>query len=70
MVLYPLEFAECYLDSPFFRSNIQEYEEELERTDSQIKKLIKVGQDLALLALSMNNFFSFVLKYVLKFYLF
>lgn len=42
MVLLPLEFSECYIDSPWFRENIQHYEEELERTNSQIKQLIKV----------------------------
>ncbi|XP_039273762.1 rho GTPase-activating protein 26-like isoform X2 [Styela clava] len=41
MVLHPLEFSECFLDSPWFRQSIKEYEDELERTNSQIKSLIK-----------------------------
>ena len=43
MVLHTLEFSECYLDSPWFRENVQRYEEELETTNSQIKQLIKVS---------------------------
>ncbi|XP_076819456.1 rho GTPase-activating protein 26-like isoform X2 [Clavelina lepadiformis] len=46
MVLHPLEFAECYLDSPWFRKSIQDYEEELERTNTQIKHLIKDGKNM------------------------
>jgi len=42
MVLHPLEFSECYLDSPWFRKSIQEYEEELKRTNVEIKQMIKV----------------------------
>ena len=41
MVLHPLEFSDCYLDSPLFRENIQQYEEEFETTNSQIKQLVK-----------------------------
>ena len=41
MGLKPLEFADCLLDSPYFRENIHEHERELERTNEAIKGLIK-----------------------------
>ena len=41
MGLKPLEFSDCYLDSPYFRDNVNEHEKELERTGEQIKGLIK-----------------------------
>nr|CAB3222848.1 rho GTPase-activating protein 26 [Phallusia mammillata] len=46
MVLHPLEFSECYLDSPWFRKSIQQYEEELDRTNGQIKQLIKDAKNM------------------------
>uniref|UniRef100_F6UY72 Uncharacterized protein n=1 Tax=Ciona intestinalis TaxID=7719 RepID=F6UY72_CIOIN len=46
MVLHTLEFSDCFLDSPFFRKSIQEYEDELERTNSQIKQLIKDAKNM------------------------
>lgn len=41
MGLKPLEFADCLLDSPYFRENIHEHERELEQTNEAIKGLIK-----------------------------
>ncbi|XP_032218129.1 rho GTPase-activating protein 26 isoform X1 [Nematostella vectensis] len=41
MGLKPLEFADCLLDSPYFRENVHEHERELERTNEAIKGLIK-----------------------------
>lgn len=41
MGLKPLEFADCLLDSPYFRENIHDHERELEQTNEAIKGLIK-----------------------------
>lgn len=41
MGLKPLEFADCLLDSPYFRENIYEHEREVDRTNEAIKGLIK-----------------------------
>uniref|UniRef100_H2ZLM5 Uncharacterized protein n=1 Tax=Ciona savignyi TaxID=51511 RepID=H2ZLM5_CIOSA len=46
MVLHPLEFSECFLDSPWFRQSIQQYEDELETTNTQIKQLIKDAKNM------------------------
>ncbi|XP_018591539.2 rho GTPase-activating protein 10 [Scleropages formosus] len=46
MVLQPLEFSECYLDSPSFRERIRAHEAELERTNRFIKELYKDGKNL------------------------
>ena len=46
MGLKPLEFADCLLDSPYFRENIHEHERELERTNEAIKHLIKECKSL------------------------
>ncbi|XP_015715503.1 oligophrenin-1 isoform X4 [Coturnix japonica] len=42
----PLEFSDCYLDSPDFRERLKCYEIELERTNKFIKELIKDGNAL------------------------
>ncbi|XP_056397014.1 oligophrenin-1 isoform X3 [Hyla sarda] len=42
----PLEFSECYLDSPVFRESLKGYEQELERTNKFIKDVIKDGSAL------------------------
>ncbi|XP_071980526.1 oligophrenin-1 isoform X2 [Engystomops pustulosus] len=42
----PLEFSECYLDSPVFRESLKGYEQELERTNKFIKDVIKDGNAL------------------------
>lgn len=46
MVLQPLEFTECFLDSPEFRDNLHSHEAELERTNKAIKELIRSGKAL------------------------
>ncbi|XP_033632382.1 LOW QUALITY PROTEIN: rho GTPase-activating protein 26-like [Asterias rubens] len=52
MVLQPLEFSECYLDSPEFRDSLHSHENELEHTNKAIKELIRDGK--ALLAAARN----------------
>ncbi|KAM4020307.1 oligophrenin-1 isoform 1-T1 [Anomaloglossus baeobatrachus] len=42
----PLEFSDCYLDSPVFRDSLKGYEQELERTNKFIKDVIKDGNAL------------------------
>ncbi|XP_020485869.1 oligophrenin-1 [Labrus bergylta] len=42
----PLEFNECYLDSPDFRETLKCYEVELERTGKFLKELIKDGNSV------------------------
>lgn len=46
MGLQPLEFSDCYLDSPWFRERIRAHEAELEKTNKFIKELIKDGKNL------------------------
>ncbi|XP_048189711.1 rho GTPase-activating protein 10 isoform X1 [Perognathus longimembris pacificus] len=46
MGLQPLEFSDCYLDSPWFRERIRAHEAELERTNKFIKELLKDGKNL------------------------
>eukprot|EP00794_Sanderia_malayensis_P007582 gene7582-8421_t len=46
MALKPLEFSDCYLDSPYFRDSVYEHEKELESTDERIKGLIKECKNL------------------------
>uniref|UniRef100_A0A8C9TAM3 Rho GTPase activating protein 10 n=1 Tax=Scleropages formosus TaxID=113540 RepID=A0A8C9TAM3_SCLFO len=46
MGLYPLEFSECYLDSPSFRERVRAHEAELEKTSRFIKELLKDGKNL------------------------
>lgn len=46
MGLKPLEFADCLLDSPYFRENIHDHERELEQTNEAIKGLIKECKSL------------------------
>ena len=46
MGLKPLEYSDCYLDSPYFRDNVYEHEKELERTSERIKGLIKECKNL------------------------
>ncbi|XP_048365090.1 rho GTPase-activating protein 10 isoform X2 [Sphaerodactylus townsendi] len=46
MGLQPLEFSDCYLDSPWFRERIRAHEVELEKTNKFIKELIKDGKSL------------------------
>lgn len=42
----PLEFSECYSDSPDFRETLKCYELELERTSKFLKELIKDGNSV------------------------
>ncbi|XP_036407049.1 rho GTPase-activating protein 10 [Megalops cyprinoides] len=46
MGLHPLEFSECYLDSPSFRERIKAHEAELDKTSRFIKELYKDGKNL------------------------
>uniref|UniRef100_A0AAQ5XLZ1 Rho GTPase activating protein 10 n=1 Tax=Amphiprion ocellaris TaxID=80972 RepID=A0AAQ5XLZ1_AMPOC len=46
MGLHPLEFSECYLDSPSFREKIKAHEAELDKTNRFIKELYKDGKNL------------------------
>eukprot|EP00794_Sanderia_malayensis_P007360 gene7360-8180_t len=46
MGLKPLEFSDCYLDSPYFRDFVYEHEKELESTNERIKGLIKECKNL------------------------
>ncbi|XP_066246959.1 rho GTPase-activating protein 26 isoform X1 [Euwallacea similis] len=46
VVLPPLEFTECLSDSPYFRENLHKHERELEKTNQQIKRIIKEVKDL------------------------
>uniref|UniRef100_A0A3P9QJE9 Rho GTPase-activating protein 10 n=1 Tax=Poecilia reticulata TaxID=8081 RepID=A0A3P9QJE9_POERE len=46
MGLTPLEFSECYLDSPSFREKIKAQEAELDKTNRFIKELYKDGKNL------------------------
>uniref|UniRef100_A0A8C6XJW3 Rho GTPase-activating protein 10 n=1 Tax=Naja naja TaxID=35670 RepID=A0A8C6XJW3_NAJNA len=46
MGLQPLEFSDCYLDSPKFRERIRAHEAELEKTNKFIKELLKDGKTL------------------------
>lgn len=45
-LLLPIEFKDCFVDSPYFRSNIQAHERELEQTSSEIKSLIREIKEL------------------------
>ncbi|XP_055461047.1 oligophrenin-1 [Psammomys obesus] len=56
----PLEFSDCYLDSPDFRERLKCYEQELERTNKFIKDVIKDGS--ALIS-AMKNYSSAVQKF-------
>ncbi|XP_074528186.1 oligophrenin-1 [Halichoeres trimaculatus] len=42
----PLEFSDCYLDSPDFRETLKCYEVELDRTSKFLKELIKDGNNV------------------------
>ncbi|NWU93724.1 RHG10 protein, partial [Upupa epops] len=46
MGLEPLEFSDCYLDSPWFRERVRAHEAELEKTNKFIKELLKDGKNL------------------------
>lgn len=44
--LQPLEFSDCITDSPYFRQKLHDHERELQKTNQQIKRLIKELKDL------------------------
>lgn len=44
--LEPLEFDECVVDSPAFRSNLHVHEKRLQNTSENIKKIIKEVKEL------------------------
>merc|ERR1719340_468843 len=44
--LLPLEFADCLLDSPYFRENLRAHEKQLDQTSADIKGIIKDVQDV------------------------
>uniref|UniRef100_A0A8C7EAN5 Rho GTPase-activating protein 10 n=1 Tax=Nothoprocta perdicaria TaxID=30464 RepID=A0A8C7EAN5_NOTPE len=46
MGLQPLEFSDCYLDSPWFRERVRAHEAELDKTSKFIKELLKDGKNL------------------------
>lgn len=54
MGLLPLEFTDCLTDSPYFRENLHAHEEELDKTNRQIKGLIKEVKELLSAAKSMK----------------
>lgn len=63
--LQALEFTDCLLDSPDFRENLNKHEKELEKTSTQIKRIIKEVKDLLAAAkrkLFMYVFFSYLQK--------
>ncbi|XP_069782503.1 rho GTPase-activating protein 10 isoform X2 [Narcine bancroftii] len=47
MGLQPLEFSDCYVESPQFRERLRAHEAELEKTNKFIKELLKDGKALA-----------------------
>jgi hypothetical protein len=61
MGLHPLEFSECYLDSPGFREKIKSHEAELEKTNRFIKELYKDGKNL--INATKRKFASFLFTY-------
>lgn len=42
----PLEFTDCYSDSPDFRERLKCYENELEKTNKFLKDVIKDGNSV------------------------
>lgn len=46
VALEPLEFSDCHLDSPKFRENLHRHEKELDKTSTQIKRIIKEVKEL------------------------
>ncbi|KAI5606402.1 oligophrenin-1 [Silurus asotus] len=42
----PLEFSDCYSDSPDFRDRLKSYELELEKTSKFLKDVIKDGNNV------------------------
>lgn len=42
----PLEFSDCYCDSPDFRERLKCYENELEKSNKFLKDVIKDGNSV------------------------
>ncbi|XP_056418805.1 rho GTPase-activating protein 10 isoform X2 [Hyla sarda] len=55
MGLQPLEFSDCYLDSPWLRERIRAHEAELDRTNKFIKDLVKDGKNLIAATKSLSS---------------
>ena len=68
--LQALEFTDCLLDSPDFRENLNKHEKELEKTSTQIKRIIKEVKDLLAAAKSKCKLLWFLFDYlvVIQFY--
>lgn len=58
--LQALEFTDCLLDSPDFRENLNKHEKELEKTSTQIKRIIKEVKDLLAAAKRKSFAYSFL----------
>ncbi|GAV02294.1 hypothetical protein RvY_12883 [Ramazzottius varieornatus] len=55
MVLKALEFKDCALDDPEFRHNLQQHEKELERSNRDIKQLIKECTDVITASITLSR---------------
>lgn len=64
VALPPLEFTECMTDSPYFRENLHKHERELEKTNQQIKRIIKEVKDV-LNSAKRTFWFFFYEKFIL-----
>ncbi|OQV14670.1 Rho GTPase-activating protein 42 [Hypsibius exemplaris] len=67
MVLKTLEFKDCALDDPEFRQNLQEHEKELERTNRDIKQLIKECSDVITTSLTLSRLQKQLAKHLVEF---
>lgn len=63
--LQALEFTDCLLDSPDFRENLNKHEKELEKTSTQIKRIIKEVKDL--LAAAKRKSFAYFPLFIIFF---
>lgn len=54
--LEPLEFDECIVDSPAFRSNLSTHEKILHSNSENIKKIIKEIKDLSSASKGISTF--------------
>lgn len=61
--LQPLEFSDCITDSPYFRQKLHDHERELQKTNQQIKRLIKELKDLLNAAKSESSLMKYVVIY-------
>ena len=63
MGLHPLEFSECFTDSPHFREKVHSHEKELERTSKAIKALIAEVKELIRAA---RGIFMLIYTFIVK----